>query len=229
MSIFTTEITSDKIPSDNPLHHRLLSAYFFAENYIMGDVMELGCGEGRGINNILKKSRSYTRGYRCCFFNAEFKLIGSVLSPFHSWLFINGLRTLKIRMKHVSESTPKVVNFLEKHSKIKKVLYPHSKNYSQKNLVKKYLKKACGQFTVILNTDDEKKIEKFCDNLSHFRMAASWGGHESLIFPEISRYNNESEYYSKTDLLPKNYIRFYIGLEDTDLIIEDIKNSLSKI
>lgn len=60
MSIFTTEITSDKIPSDNPLHHRLLSAYFFAENYIMGDVMELGCGEGRGINNILKKSRSYT-------------------------------------------------------------------------------------------------------------------------------------------------------------------------
>ena len=41
MSIFTTEITSDKIPSDNPLHHRLLSAYFFAENYIMGDVMEL--------------------------------------------------------------------------------------------------------------------------------------------------------------------------------------------
>ena len=60
MSIFTTEITSDKIPSDNPLHHRLLSAYVFAEDYIKGDVMELGCGEGRGINNILKNSRSYT-------------------------------------------------------------------------------------------------------------------------------------------------------------------------
>ena len=50
-----------------------------------------------------------------------------------------------------------------------------------------------------------------------------------LIFPEIARYNNESEYYSKTELLPKNYIRFYIGLEETDLIIDDIKNSLSKI
>ena len=60
-------------------------------------------------------------------------------------------------------------------------------------------------------------------------MAASWGGHESLIFPEIARYNNESEYYSKTELLPKNYIRFYIGLEETNLIIDDIKNSLSKI
>ena len=60
-------------------------------------------------------------------------------------------------------------------------------------------------------------------------MAASWGGHESLIFPEIARYNLESKYYSKTELLPKNYIRFYIGLEDTDEIIKDISEALSKI
>ena len=59
-------------------------------------------------------------------------------------------------------------------------------------------------------------------------MAASWGGHESLIFPELARYDNKSKYYSKTELLPKNYIRFYIGLEKTDLLINDIKNSLNK-
>ena len=56
MSIYTTEITSDKILSDNPLHHRLLSAYVFAKKYISGDVLELGCGEGRGIDIILKRS-----------------------------------------------------------------------------------------------------------------------------------------------------------------------------
>ena len=60
MSIFTTEITSDRIPSDNPLHHRLLSAYYLAKNYIDGDVLELGCGEGRGIEVILKKSKTFT-------------------------------------------------------------------------------------------------------------------------------------------------------------------------
>lgn len=60
MSIYTTEITSDKILSDNPLHHRLLSAYLFAEKYISGDVLELGCGEGRGIDIILRKSKSFT-------------------------------------------------------------------------------------------------------------------------------------------------------------------------
>tara|TARA_B100001057_G_scaffold248965_2_gene249207 strand:+ start:38972 stop:39745 length:774 start_codon:yes stop_codon:yes gene_type:complete len=60
MSIYTTEITSDKIVSDNPLHNRLLSAYVFADKYIKGDVLELGCGEGRGIDIIMKKSKSYT-------------------------------------------------------------------------------------------------------------------------------------------------------------------------
>ena len=60
MSIYTTEITSDKILSDNPLHHRLLSAYVFAKKYISGDVLELGCGEGRGIDIILKRSKSFT-------------------------------------------------------------------------------------------------------------------------------------------------------------------------
>ena len=60
MPIFTTEITSDRIPSDNPLHHRLLSAYYLSKNYIDGDVLELGCGEGRGIEVILKKSKTFT-------------------------------------------------------------------------------------------------------------------------------------------------------------------------
>ena len=60
MSIYTTEITSDKLLSDNPLHHRLLSAYVFGEKYISGDVLELGCGEGRGIDIILNRSKSFT-------------------------------------------------------------------------------------------------------------------------------------------------------------------------
>ena len=162
-------------------------------------------------------------------YNEEFKLIGSTISPFNSWLFINGLRTLKIRMKYVGESTQKIVRYLEKHSKIEKVIYPNSPSFKQKKLSKKYLKNPCGQFTIILKTLDETKIEKFCDSLKYFNMAASWGGYESLIFPEIARYNNKSKYYTKTELLPKNYIRFYVGLEETNLLIEDLKKSLSKI
>jgi cystathionine beta-lyase/cystathionine gamma-synthase len=136
-------------------------------------------------------------------------------------------------MHYISESTPKVVRFMEQNKNVKEVIYPHSEKFDQKELVKKYLKKPSGQFSIILNTESEKKIEDFCNKLCNknnsFRMAASWGGHESLIFPELVRYNIESKYYSETDLLAKNYIRFYIGLEDTDEIIKDISEALDTI
>ena len=57
-------------------------------------------------------------------------------------------------------------------------------------------------------------------------MACSWGGYESLIFPEIARYNSSSKYYNDTEFLPINYIRFYIGLEDKKMLINDLKKAL---
>ncbi len=58
--IFTTEITSESIPSDNPIHQRLLKAYVLAEDQVYGDVLEVGCGEGRGIDLIIPNAKSYT-------------------------------------------------------------------------------------------------------------------------------------------------------------------------
>lgn len=58
--VFTTEITSDRIPSDNPLHQRLLKAYVAVEEYIHGDVLEVGCGEGRGVELLIGRAKSYT-------------------------------------------------------------------------------------------------------------------------------------------------------------------------
>jgi len=58
--VFTTEITSEDIPSDNPIHQRLLKAYVVAEDHIRGDVLEVGCGEGRGIDRILPRASSYS-------------------------------------------------------------------------------------------------------------------------------------------------------------------------
>ena len=59
MSIFKTEITSDSIPSDNPIHQRLLKPYSVVKEEIGGNVLELGCGEGRGIEMILPKVDSF--------------------------------------------------------------------------------------------------------------------------------------------------------------------------
>lgn len=59
MSIYTTEITSDSIPSDNPIHQRLLKAYHVAAPLVSGELLELGCGEGRGVELLLPGCTSY--------------------------------------------------------------------------------------------------------------------------------------------------------------------------
>lgn len=59
MSVYTTEIASDKIPSDNVIHQRLLSAYHLAKPFIKGDLLELGCGEGRGVELLAPIADSY--------------------------------------------------------------------------------------------------------------------------------------------------------------------------
>lgn len=60
MGVYTTEIASDKIVSDNPIHQRLLKAYYLAEEHVFGDLLEIGCGEGRGIELLKDKCTSYT-------------------------------------------------------------------------------------------------------------------------------------------------------------------------
>ncbi len=59
MSTYTTEIASDKIVSDNPIHQRLLKAYYAALPYVKGDLLELGCGEGRGVELLAPVAKSY--------------------------------------------------------------------------------------------------------------------------------------------------------------------------
>ncbi|WP_109832533.1 class I SAM-dependent methyltransferase [Reichenbachiella versicolor] len=60
MSIYTTEIASDEIASDNVIHQRLLSAYYEAQAFVKGKVLEPGCGEGRGIALLAPQAESYT-------------------------------------------------------------------------------------------------------------------------------------------------------------------------
>lgn len=60
MAVYTTEITSAEIRSDNPIHQRLLKPYIVAKDYVKGDLLELGCGEGRGVKELMPLTKSYT-------------------------------------------------------------------------------------------------------------------------------------------------------------------------
>ena len=59
MATYTTEIASDKLISDNPIHQRLLKAYIAAKPWISGNLLEIGCGEGRGVEELLPHATQY--------------------------------------------------------------------------------------------------------------------------------------------------------------------------
>ncbi|MEQ9098774.1 MAG: class I SAM-dependent methyltransferase [Imperialibacter sp.] len=60
MAVYTTEITSAEILSDNPIHQRLLKPYIVAKDYVKGNMLELGCGEGRGVKELMPLVEKYT-------------------------------------------------------------------------------------------------------------------------------------------------------------------------
>jgi len=58
--VYTTEIASEEIASDNPIHQRLFKAYVVAQNYVQGNLLEVGCGEGRGVDLMMRKTTGFT-------------------------------------------------------------------------------------------------------------------------------------------------------------------------
>jgi cystathionine beta-lyase/cystathionine gamma-synthase len=181
--------------------------YIGGHSDAMGGVI---CGRRETINKI---------------FEREFMTLGAVLSPQDAWLLLRGLRTLPVRMERIAATTRKVVAWLEQQPQVERILYPFLPSNPQYELAQRQMTNNSGQFSIALNTDDLKKVDRFCDSLQHFLMAASWGGHESLIYPAAASYNS-GNYKSSLNF---NLVRFYIGLEDADYLIRDIEQALATI
>ncbi|TXK52093.1 aminotransferase class I/II-fold pyridoxal phosphate-dependent enzyme [Pontibacter qinzhouensis] len=199
--------------NQNPISMGVDLVVHSATKYIGGHSDTMGgviCGRRETINQI---------------FVSEFMTLGAVLSPHDAWLLLRGLRTMPVRMAQVAETTREVVAWLEKQAKIEQVLFPFLPSHPQYELAKKQLRNNTGQFSVLLKTDDIGKVELFCNSLQHFLMAASWGGHESLIFPIAASYAPGK----LKPTMPFNLVRFYIGLEDAEYLIRDIEQALDKV
>jgi len=159
-------------------------------------------------------------------FNSEYMTIGSGISPFNAWLLIRGLRTLPMRLKHISESTIQVVKYLKQHPKVEAVIFPFDESFPQYELAKKQMQGACGLLTFIIKADTVQEIEKFCESLQHILMAVSWGGHESLIIPKCSGIKREH-----FNALNKEHrmMRLYVGLEEVDYLVKDMEQAFEKM
>jgi cystathionine beta-lyase/cystathionine gamma-synthase len=155
-------------------------------------------------------------------FLSEYLCAGNGIQPFNAWLLLRGLRTLPARIDRITRSTQEVLAYLKQQTWIERILFPLDPDYPQYELAKRQMGGACGLITFYIKAQTIQEIENGCDRLKAFRMAVSWGGHESLLIPKSAGIKRE-------EFDPANpthrMIRLYVGLEDPAFLIADLEQA----
>ncbi|WP_460637331.1 trans-sulfuration enzyme family protein [Larkinella harenae] len=159
-------------------------------------------------------------------FYSEYMTLGGIISPMNAWLMIRGLRTLPLRLERSARTAAEVVAYLENHPKVRRVYFPYSKTNPQLELAKRQMTGCGGLLTISLETDQIEVVDRFANSLKRFLLGVSWGGHESLAFPASSGYADGTAKPGDTGF---NLIRLYIGLEEPDVLIADLKQAFEHI
>jgi O-acetylhomoserine (thiol)-lyase len=155
--------------------------------------------------------------------------LGPALSPFNSFLFLQGLETLHLRMVRHSENALKAAQYLEKHPKVSWVNYPGLTSSPEKKRVAKYLPKGAG---AILGFGIKGGIEagkKFINSLQLISHLANVGDAKSLaIHPATTTHQQLSPEEQLATGVTPDFIRLSIGIEHIDDILADIEQALAK-
>ncbi len=165
-----------------------------------------------------------------------FRDSGPCMSPYSAFLFLNEIRTLRIRVKNFSQNTEKVAKFLKEHPKIERVDYLGLEDHFLHNIAKKYMKLAdedINLFGHLMSFNIKGSAEdtrKFFDSLKMIYRATDLGRIKSVAtIPAISTHQQQGEEGRKLAGIPKNMVRLSVGGEAPEDIIEDLDQALSKI
>ena len=156
---------------------------------------------------------------------------GATLSPFHAFLFLQGLETLSLRVERHVENALKVVDYLNKHPQVEQVHHPSVTNDpEQQALYKKYFPNGGGSIFTFEIKGDEQKAKDFIDNLELFSLLANVADVKSLVIHPASTTHSQC---SPEELLDQgikpNTIRLSIGTEHIDDIIQDLDEAFRAV
>jgi cystathionine beta-lyase/cystathionine gamma-synthase len=151
--------------------------------------------------------------------------VGAVIGPMDSFLVLRGIKTLPLRMDRHFENASAIVEFLEKHPKVEKLIYPFHKSHPQVKVAKQQMKNGGGMISFIMKGGRDAAI-KVVENTKIFTLAESLGGVESLI--EVpAAMTHLSVAGSQLEVDP-GLVRLSVGIENKVDLIEDIKQALEK-
>ena len=151
------------------------------------------------------------------------RITGLRLGPDDAYLITRGLRTLDVRLDRHSENAKKVAEFLSKNRKFK-LLYPYKKDSYNFRMWKKYYSGASGLMGLKIKSKNINSVRKFVNSLKLFGYGYSWGGFESLALHQEFRETGNRKYLKLAK--DEHLVRFHIGLEDPNDLINDIKQAL---
>lgn len=146
---------------------------------------------------------------------------GAALSPFHSFIFLQGLETLSLRVERHVENAIKVVDYLKGHPKVEAVHHPSLESEPSHGLYHKYLPKGGGSIFTFEIKGGEREAKSFIDNLPIFSLLANVADVKSLVIHPASTTHSQLTKEEKLNQgIKENTIRLSIGLEKAEDLIE---------
>ena len=156
---------------------------------------------------------------------------GATISPIHSFIFLQGLETLSLRVERHVENALKVVDYLNNHPLVEKVNHPAvSDDPEQQALYKKYFPNGGGSIFTFEIKGDAQKAKDFIDNLELFSLLANVADVKSLVIhPATTTHSQCTEEELLDQGIKPNTIRLSIGTEHIDDIIQDLDEAFKAV
>lgn len=155
---------------------------------------------------------------------------GATISPFHAFLFLQGLETLSLRVERHTENALKVVEYLNNHPQIEKVNHPSLASGEQKRLYDKYFPNGGGSIFTFEIKGDDTTAKKFIDHLEIFSLLANVADVKSLVIhPASTTHSQLSDEEKLEQGIRPNTIRLSIGTEHIDDIIADLDEAFKAV
>lgn len=156
---------------------------------------------------------------------------GATLSPFHAFLFLQGLETLSLRVERHVSNTLKVASYLASHPQVEKVHHPSvTENASQKALYSKYFPNGGGSIFTFEIKGDDRTAKRFIDHLQLFSLLANVADVKSLVIhPASTTHGQLNEEELRQQGIRPNTIRLSVGTEHIDDILQDLEEAFRAV
>lgn len=153
--------------------------------------------------------------------------LGAVVSPFNSWLFIQGIETLSLRMREHSKNALELAEFLESHPKVKKVNYPGLKSNANYQNAQKYFDNGASSGLLSFEVGSLEEAVKIVDATKLYSLVVNIGDSKSIITHPASTTHQQLTKEELADCgVPAGLIRISCGLESAADLIADLKQAL---